>query len=228
MLKRATIAVVLLGAVIVLVRVFPVLAYALAVMSGLEGLGLLGAVLYGIAFGVLASAFVPGSLMSMLAGATWGVAGGVMVIAPGCALASFLSAALGRTLLREPTLALVDRYPALAALDRVIGDDAFRVVTLLRLSPILPFAVSNYGLGTTSASLRAITAGTLVGIVPITTVWVYLGSIAGDAVKNGVIPDSPLHSIMLVSGLFITAAIAVWLGRRAKQQLDQTRNDSKA
>lgn len=34
--------------------------------------------------------------------------------------------------------------PKFAAIDRAIGRDGFRVVVLLRLSPLLPLAASNY------------------------------------------------------------------------------------
>lgn len=205
---------------IVLVRVLPVVDWAIAVMSGLADLGLVGGVLYAIGFGLLTSAFVPGSVLTMLAGATWGVGWGVLIIAPGCALASTLSALLGRTLLREATESLLAKYPILGALDKVIGQDALRFILLLRLSPVMPFAPSNYGLGLTSAPIWTIGVGTLFGIIPISALWVYLGTLAGDAVRSGVVPESPWRTAMLVVGLLVTFFIVAWLGKRAKSQLD--------
>ncbi|MFT7623342.1 MAG: putative membrane protein YdjX (TVP38/TMEM64 family) [Myxococcota bacterium] len=205
---------------IVVVRVFPVLDLAVDIMAGMRDLGPIGWVAYSIMFGILTSAFVPGSVLTMLAGATWGLGVGTLIVAPGCALASVLSAALGRTLLRDVAVQTAARFPILDALDRVIGQDAFRVVTLLRLSPIMPFAVSNYGLGTTSAPLWAIGAGTLIGIVPVTALWVYFGTLAGEAVTSGFVPESGYRTAMLVGGLVITFAIVGWIGRRAKRLLD--------
>ena len=39
--------------------------------------------------------------------------------------------------------------PKFKAIDRAIGKESFKVVTLLRLSPLLPLALSNYFYGIT-------------------------------------------------------------------------------
>jgi len=159
-------------------------------------------------------------VLTMLAGATWGLGFGVLIIVPAATLATTISAVLGRTMLRGFTERVLARYPILSALDKAFGRNALRFVTLLRLSPVLPFAASNYGLGATSAPIWAIALGTFVGLIPITVVWVYLGTLAGEAAASGFVPDSPLRTGLLVLGLVVTAVIVVWLGRLAKAQLD--------
>ena len=53
-----------------------------------------------------------------------------------------------------------------AAIDRAIGRDGLKVVTLLRLSPLLPLAASNYLYGLTSVPLKDYMLGSFLGMLP--------------------------------------------------------------
>ena len=46
-------------------------------------------------------------------------------------------------------LSIAKDNPKFKAIDRAIGKESFKVVTLLRLSPLLPLALSNYFYGIT-------------------------------------------------------------------------------
>ena len=63
-----------------------------------------------------------------------------------------------------------------AAIDRAIGKDSFRVVLLLRLSPLLPLALSNYLYGLTSVDLVPYILGSWVGMLPGTLAYVTAGA----------------------------------------------------
>lgn len=60
----------------------------------------------------------------------------------------------------------VSKDPRFAAVDRAIGKDGFRVVALLRLSPLLPLAASNYIYGLTSVDLTSYVLGSWLGMLP--------------------------------------------------------------
>ncbi len=66
-----------------------------------------------------------------------------------------------------------------AAIDRAIGKDSFRVVLLLRLSPLLPLALSNYLYGLTSVDLVPYVLGSWVGMLPGTLAYVTAGASLG-------------------------------------------------
>lgn len=51
--------------------------------------------------------------------------------------------------LTSQVLQLAQDNPKYKAIDRAIGKESFKVVTLLRLSPLLPLALSNYIYGIT-------------------------------------------------------------------------------
>lgn len=57
-------------------------------------------------------------------------------------------------------------HPKFAAIDAAIGRDGFRVVALLRLSPLLPLAASNYLYGLTSVDLGSYVLASWLGMLP--------------------------------------------------------------
>ncbi len=71
-------------------------------------------------------------------------------------------------------LSFASKNPRWAAIDRAIGRDGFKFVTLLRLSPLLPLAASNYLYGLTSVELGPYVLGSWLGMLPGT--WAYVGA----------------------------------------------------
>lgn len=64
-------------------------------------------------------------------------------------LICLLPYALHIFVLTSQVLQLAQDNPKYKAIDRAIGKESFKVVTLLRLSPLLPLALSNYFYGIT-------------------------------------------------------------------------------
>ena len=63
-------------------------------------------------------------------------------------------------------------------------EKGFRIFFLLRLSPIIPFNALNYMAGMTAVTFRAYTLS-LIGLLPGTILYVFVGSIGGSAMENG-------------------------------------------
>ena len=60
-------------------------------------------------------------------------------------------------------------------LDRAVADDGWKVVVLMRLSPVVPFNLQNYALGVTAIPFVQYLTATLIGIVPGIAIYVYFG-----------------------------------------------------
>lgn len=75
------------------------------------------------------------------------------------AAAAFL---IARYFARDRILKLVEGNKKFLAIDKAIGENGFRVVTLLRLSPLLPFSLGNYLYGLTSVKFVPYVLGRLV------------------------------------------------------------------
>ena len=65
-------------------------------------------------------------------------------------MAASVAFLIARYFARERIVKLVEGNKKFVAIDKAIGENGFRVVTLLRLSPLLPFSLGNYLYGLTS------------------------------------------------------------------------------
>ena len=63
------------------------------------------------------------------------------------------------------------------AVSKAVEKEGSQVVTLLRLSPVFPFAPCNILLGLTSVKASSYILGTTIGLIPSTLPYVYAGSL---------------------------------------------------
>jgi len=175
-------------------------------IASLGGWGPLGFVLFYVLVTVLA---VPGSLITMAAGAIFGLVWGTAYAfagALGGSVAAFLIARYAARDLVERRLADSAR---LAALDRALGREGLKIIILLRLSPVFPFNVLNYGLGLTQARLRDYTLASF-AMLPGGLLYVYYGRAAGDVAKlaSGTAAADKGWGYYLLLGFGLLATIA--------------------
>ena len=83
-------------------------------------------------------------------GYLFGLVPGALVVLASATIAACISFFIGRTFLRDWAMKIASGSPKWRAIDRAVGKEGFKVMLLLRLSPLLPFAISNYLYGLTS------------------------------------------------------------------------------
>ena len=144
---------------------------------------------------------------------------------PAIVLASNVGAELGflvgRTLLRERVHAWLAARPRPAAVERAVGEESFRLVFLLRLTPLVPFNALNYLLGVTPIRFGPYALATFLGMLPGTFLNCYtLASVRDLApILAGELPPDPLGVAGLVARIALTV-LASWLvARRARAAL---------
>ena len=130
---------------------------------------------------------------------------------------------VGRTLLRGWIEKRITAYPRFQAIDRAVGREGFKIVFLLRLSPVFPFNLLNYALGLTNVRLWQYVLASWIGMLPGTLMYVYLGSalksladVAAGAPKGG----TP-QTVFFVAGLVMTVVATVVVTRVARQALSE-------
>src|SRR5688500_5561723 len=116
-------------------------------------MGLGGAALFGAVYVVAVVAMVPGSILTLAAGCLYGPLWGTALISPASVLGATLAFLLGRSVARRWVEGKLRDRPRFQAVDRAVQGGGFRVVLLLRLSPLLPFNLLNYALGLTGVRL---------------------------------------------------------------------------
>ena len=126
--------------------------------------------------------FIPRTLLAIVAGLLFGTGWGIVW----AELGSVAGAAAGFLLARYVSSGLIDfqRGSRLSLLLDWVERGGWRAVALLRLIPIMPHSVANYGLGLTALPLGAYALGSLIGQLPMTIAYVELGA-AGERLMAG-------------------------------------------
>ena len=202
--------------------VLPVRQWILDLAGQLREAGAAGVALFIAAYVVSAVAFVPGSVLTLAAGFAYGPIGGLLVASPASVLAATAAFLLGRSTLRDWVRRRLADRPRARALDRAVGRHSFRLVLLLRLSPIFPYNVLNYALSLTDVTLGRYVAASFLGMLPGTWLYVYLGSLATTAAGLGDASGGGGREKLWLSlvGLAATAAVVVMVTRIATRAVD--------
>jgi uncharacterized membrane protein YdjX (TVP38/TMEM64 family) len=131
-------------------------------MHVVRGLGVRGALVFAILqISVAVSGILPASLLGVAAGAIYGLVPGFLLAAASTLAGAVLSFFLGRSLFRSTVERLSVRRPRLRDLDAQIARDGWKLVCLLRVSPIMPFSATSLALGLSAVGLRYYAIGTL-------------------------------------------------------------------
>lgn len=193
----------------------PVGQYIAAASAWVGTLGPWGPVLYVVGYALAMVVLAPGGPLSLGAGLVFGM-WGVPVVLVGATIGAGLAFLVSRHLLRERVRQAVARRPGLAAVDRAVGEEGWRIVGLLRLSPLVPFNLQNYFFGVTPVAFWPYLLATFVGIAPGSTLYVYLGFLGRTAGSGG---GGPAKWAFAAVGLAATVAVAVLVGRKARAVL---------
>lgn len=124
---------------------------------------------------------VPGASLSLIAGLVFGIGWGLLLVLVSATIGATLAFLVARYLVHDRTADMANRYPRFNAATKAVSEEGWKVVALLRLSPLIPFNLQNYFYGITDITLWHYVSATLVGILPGALLYVYLGA-AGKAV----------------------------------------------
>lgn len=170
---------------------------------------------------------LPASIGALAAGMLYGAEAGFAIAASAILCGAVIAFLLSRSLFRPLIVRLVGRHPRAGSLDRAVADQGWRLVCLLRISPIMPFAVTSYALGLTSLRLGPYLAGTLAAL-PALLGYVVLGSLADQGIAtiatfgSGTSGAGLLHAALLglgVVGTVLLTLMSVRIARLATRPL---------
>jgi uncharacterized membrane protein YdjX (TVP38/TMEM64 family) len=215
--------IVLAGVVVALFaahHVLPMDEWLRAFQSWVARQGAWGGVIYGVVYTLAAIAFVPGSLLTIGAGLVFGLLWGTVIVSVASTTAAALAFLIARYVARARVEALAKRNQKFRAIDQAIREKGWRVVALLRLSPLIPFNVSNYLYGLTPVAFGPYVLASWIAMLPATVLYVWIGA-AGKAAADagGGQGKSPLEWGLLGAGLVATAVVTVMITRTARRQL---------
>lgn len=148
-------------------------------------LGRWQAVVFILAHVVATALAVPGTVLVVAGGVLFGVVWGTVWSVIGATLGAIAAFVMARYCLRQRCRRWFKHREALHRLDQHLQHQDFWYVLAVRFAPISPFNLINFGFGLTSVRLRAYAAGTLLGIIPGTAAYTWVGAAGLNAFTNG-------------------------------------------
>jgi len=206
-----------LAALVVLGRALPLEELARELLAYVDALGPWGPVLFGAVYALATVFMVPGLILSIAAGAAFGPVVGLVTISV-ASTSGFAGAFLiARYAARDRVAALARRSRHFGAVDRAVGEGGWKVVALLRLSPVVPFNLQNYLYGLTRLRFGPAVLASWLAMLPGTFMYVYVGHVAGTAFgeRGRTLPEW----VALGLGLVATVAATVYVARLARRRL---------
>ncbi len=214
-------------ALLVLARALPLGQAMEWIKDWVGGLGNWGALVLVLLYVLATLLFVPGTLLTLAAGAMFGLVVGTITVSIGSTLGAALAFLIARYVARDKIAAVARGNRKFHALDKAIGEGGWKIVAMLRLSPAIPFNLQNYLYGLTPIQFWPCILTSWIAMLPGTFLYVYLGHITGAALEANR-KRTVAEWGMLATGLLATLAAIVyitWLARRKlKEQVQQVNN----
>ncbi|CAH8253251.1 unnamed protein product [Arabidopsis lyrata] len=196
----------------------------------IEGYGTAGYALFIAVYAGLEILAIPALPLTMSAGLLFGPLIGTIIVSISGTMAASVAFLIARYFARERILKLVEDNKKFLAIDKAIGENGFRVVTLLRLSPLLPFSLGNYLYGLTSVKFVPYVLGSWLGMLPGSWAYVSAGAFGRAIIQeesNVGLPGGNGQLLTLGVGLLVTALAATYVTGLAKDAIKDIDDDDK-
>jgi len=168
---------------------------------------------------------LPGAILTIGAGLAFGLWKAFVAVCAAATLGASLAFLVARFVARDKIEAMARRNTKFQRIDNTIGKQGAKLVFLLRLSPVIPFNLSNYFYGLTAVKFWPYVLASWIGMMPGTFLYVYIGTAGkaavsaagGEAVKQGW-----QYWTFMSMGLVATIVVTIWVTKIARDSLKKT------
>jgi len=165
----------------------------------------------------------PGTPFNLAAGLLFGVWLGAAVTVVGCDLGATFAFLIGRTLGRDWAQEQVSKHKKFSLVSLAVEKNAWLIIFLVRLSPILPFGLCNYLFGVTKVKFSTYWTATTTGLIPCTVAYTYLGSLIKDLADIYSEEDGDGSSTTLIAVAIVVTILGITvITFVTKRTLDKT------
>jgi uncharacterized membrane protein YdjX (TVP38/TMEM64 family) len=153
------------------------------------------------------------------------------------AFASALSATIGSSVayflakidspVRKKALDLLDEYPSLRGIEKVVAEDGLKAILTLRLAPVLPIPIGfyNYIYGVTNVGYSDFALGIFIGSFKPYLLDSYLGYFGKQVVDGTLSESGGLQDIILLVALGVSVLIGVFASELAGETWDSVKEE---
>lgn len=179
----------------------------------IDGLGPLGAVVFIVIYVIAVVAAIPGSALTVAAGALFGSLSGVIWVSIASTAGACCAFLIARYIARDAVVGWLSHNEKFRRLDQLTEDHGAVIVALTRLVPIFPFNLLNYGFGLTRVRFGTYVLWSWICMLPGTILYVVGADALADGLASGEIPWA------LVATLAGVAVVLFFLVRFARKKL---------
>jgi uncharacterized membrane protein YdjX (TVP38/TMEM64 family) len=185
----------------------------------IDSLGPLGVLAFIVLYVLATSLMLPESVLSIAAGALFGLAWGLGAVLVGCVTAAALQYALSQHVLRHRIDRVVATRPSFAAIAQAVKQNELQLQLLLRLTPLNPASVS-YVLGASGVRFFGFLLASL-ATFPHLLLEVYFGFASKHVARmsSESAEAAHLHDAVVIGGLAVTVVVIVFVSRFARKAL---------
>jgi len=193
-----------------------------AMRDWIQALGAWGPAVFVFMYAAAVVAALPGSALTVAAGALFGSVLGVIVVSIASTLGAALSFLVARYFARGAVAGWLSDKEKFRRLDRMTEERGAIIVALTRLVPIFPFNLLNYGFGLTRVPFWTYVFWSWLCMLPGTVLYVVGADVVTKAVVQGEVPW------LLVGALVAAAAVLAVLVRQARRKLQNKETNANA
>jgi uncharacterized membrane protein YdjX (TVP38/TMEM64 family) len=211
-------AIAVIGALVAAWWFLPVASWIETFRQWVAEQGMWGHVVFAAVYAIATVALAPGALLTLTAGLAFGLQGFPTVVI-GATIGAALAFLVGRYFARAWVERQIEKSRIFLAIDKAVAEDGWKIVGLMRLSPLVPFNLQNYFFGVTKVGFWPYLITTFFGIMPGALLYVWIGSLGAAAGSGG--EASLYKNIAYGVGLAATALVTIIVSRKARQKLKQ-------
>ena len=176
-LKSIVFALLIITALIFLTQFEPAKQFYSTIINYIDNNRLVGSFIFILLFSIVSCLMIPITIFLLSAGVLfrpWPIA--VLISILGIELGVIFGMLAGRSFLRPWVSSLVEQDKRYKAIDDAVLQFGWKVVVLIRLTPVIPLGLANYLFSTTQLKITTVLAATIIGCVPGYTLVPVMGS----------------------------------------------------
>ena len=220
---RIAVLVVILMALFLAMRFLPVQQWLSSFNDWVGQMGTVGILVFIVVYALATVLLAPGSILTIGAGFAFGLWKGFLAAWTGATLGASLAFLVARFVARDKIESIAKRNEKFRKIDNAIGKQGAKLIFLLRLSPVIPFNLSNYFYGLTAVKFWPYVLASWVGMMPGTFLYVYIGAASKAAVAAATGGEAVKHGwqywTFLGVGFVATVIVTIWVTKIARDAL---------
>jgi len=163
--------------------------------------GVLGPFIFAGVYAIATVAAIPGSALTIAAGALFGSVVGVITVIFGATLGASLCFLIARYFARDAIAGSLGKNEKFRKLDELTEKNGAIIVAITRLVPLFPFNLLNYGFGLTKVPFWTYVCWSFLCMLPGTILYVVGTDAVATGIEEGRVPWVLVGVVLLIIGL---------------------------